>query len=306
MYEELFSRSGLSLERLKTLCEIADRGGISKAAEGDPVKQSQFSRQLRELETFFDVALTRRRGRNAELTSDGEELATLSREVLTALGAFAREKRGGIQTVRIGSGESLLQWNVLPRLKQLRAAMPNTVFSFRNLRRDDVIKQLQETQIDFGLMAERPVPTGIRTATLGVMRYRIYVRARSGATKGKLRWQEVLKRPFVGLEGDGQQMRTIRSIAARHGVDLAPSVLCSSLPNVAMVLGDHEGFAVLPEAAIRPGLVAVDAPFLSELERTICLAWNERRLAVREAMERWRKILTDELTWRARVGASQE
>jgi DNA-binding transcriptional LysR family regulator len=297
MYEELFSRSGLSLERLKTLCEIADRGGISKAAEGDPVRQSQFSRQLRELETFFDVELTRRRGRNAELTPEGEELAALSREVLAALGAFAREKRGGIQTVRIGAGESLLQWNVLPRLKQLRAAMPKTVFSFRNLRRTDVIEQLQETQIDFGLLAERAVPAGIQTAKLGVLRYRLYVGARSDAAPGKLRWKEVLKRPFVGLEGEGQQMRTIRGIAARHGIELAPSVLCSSLPNVAMVLGEHEGFAILPEAAIRPGLAAVDAPFLADLERSICLAWSERRLAVRDAMERWRRILIEELAW---------
>ena len=285
------------MERLKTLCEIADRGGISKAAEGDPVRQSQFSRQLRELETFFDVALTRRRGRNAELTPEGEELAALSREVLAALGAFAREKRGGIQTVRIGAGESLLQWNVLPRLKQLRAAMPKTVFSFRNLRRDDVIEQLQEAQIDFGIVAERPVPAGIQMVKLGVLRYRIYVRSRSGAATGKLRWQEVLKRPFVGLEGDGQQMRTIRGIATRHGVELAPSVMCSSLPNVAMVLSEHEGFAVLPEAANRPGLVAVDAPFLADLERTICLAWSERRLSVRDAMDRWRRILIAELAW---------
>jgi hypothetical protein len=78
---------------------------------------------------------------------------------------------------------------------------------------------------------------------------------------------------------------------------LAPSVLCSSLPNVAMVLSEHEGFAILPEAANRPGLAAVDAPFLADLERCICLAWSERRLAVRDAMERWRRILTDVLAW---------
>ncbi|MBI4661435.1 MAG: hypothetical protein HY735_21645 [Verrucomicrobia bacterium] len=59
MHEELFSRSGLSLERLKTRCEIADRGGISKAAEGDPVKQSQFSRQLRERRLVIRDAMAR-------------------------------------------------------------------------------------------------------------------------------------------------------------------------------------------------------------------------------------------------------
>jgi DNA-binding transcriptional LysR family regulator len=297
MYEELFSRSGLSLERLKTLCEIADRGGISKAADGDPVKQSQFSRQLKELESFFDVELTRRRGRNAELTPEGKELAVLAREILVTLSTFAGEKRGGTRTVRFGAGESLIQWIVLPRLPRLREAMPNTVFSFRNLRSEEVIEQLQEAQIDFGLAADRPMPAGIATTKLGVMRYRVYVRAREGEAAGKLRWREVLRRPFVGLEGTGRQMRSIKAIAARHGLELQPSVLCSSLPNVAAVLSEHEGFAILPEAANRPELDAVDAPFLKDLSRTITLAWSERRVMTRDAMARWSRIVTDVLAW---------
>ena len=297
MHEELFSRGGLSLERLKTLCEVADRGGISKAADGDPVRQSQFSRQLRELEIFFDIELTRRRGRNAELTPAGRELAALSREILDSLAGFSSEHRGEMASMRLGTGDSLLQWLVLPRLSRLRAAIPDTVFSFRNLRGEEVITQLQESQIDFGIVAESAIPDGIKTARLGVMRYRLFVCHHPGIKSTKLRWQDVMKRPYVGLEGEGRQMRAIRAVAERHGLPLRPSVLCSSLPNVAMVLGQHDGFAILPEAAHRPGLVAVEAPFLPKLARTIFLAWSERRLATRDAMPRWRRILTAELTW---------
>ncbi len=63
MFEQLFAKRGLSLDRLRVLCEVADAGGIARAARNDPTRQSQFSRQLKELEDFFEVELTRRQAR---------------------------------------------------------------------------------------------------------------------------------------------------------------------------------------------------------------------------------------------------
>lgn len=296
MYEDLFSRSGLSLERLKTLCEVAEQGGISKAADGDPVKQSQYSRQLRELETFFDLELTRRRGRNTELTDAGKHLASVSREILTALQDFSREGAKASPTLRIGAGESLLQWLVLPKIAQLRTALPDTTFSFRNLRGEDVIIQLQEASIDFGLVAETESMAGISTARLGTLRYRLFFGADAG--RGHSTWRDIVKHPYIGLEGDGRQMRAIQKAADQHGVSLKPSVLCSSLPSVATTLQKHGGFGVLPETADVSGLASVDAPFLSRLQRPIFLVWSARRVVTRDPMPRWRQVLVDELRWR--------
>ena len=53
MFETLFSERGLSLDRLKVLIEVRDAGSIAQAAPADPVRQSQYSRQLRELSEFF-------------------------------------------------------------------------------------------------------------------------------------------------------------------------------------------------------------------------------------------------------------
>ena len=59
MFNELLSEGGLTLDRLKNFCAIAEAGGIARIAGGDPAKQSLYSRQVKELEQFFGVELTR-------------------------------------------------------------------------------------------------------------------------------------------------------------------------------------------------------------------------------------------------------
>ena len=46
MFEHLFSERGLSLDRLKTLIEVARAGSIAGAARGDSARQSLYSRQI--------------------------------------------------------------------------------------------------------------------------------------------------------------------------------------------------------------------------------------------------------------------
>ena len=60
MFEHLFANSGLSLERLRTFREIVTAGGITAAAGDDSNRQSQYSRQLKELERYFGVELLKR------------------------------------------------------------------------------------------------------------------------------------------------------------------------------------------------------------------------------------------------------
>ncbi len=106
-----------------------------------------------------------------------------------------------------------------------------------------------------------------------------------------------MRRPFLGLEGDGSQMRTLHRLAAEHGLTLKSSVLGSSLPGAAAVLQLSDGFAVLPEAAGRDGLVAVDAPLLGKLNRTILLVRSARRRATRGMLPKWQRLLAEHLAW---------
>lgn len=69
MFEHLFSKGGLSLDRLRSFMQMAQAGSIAKAAPGDTNRQSQISRQIRELEQFFGTELTRRKGKTLSLSA---------------------------------------------------------------------------------------------------------------------------------------------------------------------------------------------------------------------------------------------
>src|SRR5689334_22230885 len=101
MFGKLFALSGLSLDRLRALVEIGSAGSIMKAAGGDPIRQSQYSRQIKELEDFFQTSLLERHGKSVRLTARGKELTRISRFFLLGLSNFQRGCLAEEQSFRI-------------------------------------------------------------------------------------------------------------------------------------------------------------------------------------------------------------
>lgn len=295
MYKELFAESGLSLDRLRSLCQIAAAGGISKAAADNPVKQSQFSRQVRELESFFKTELTARKGRNMVLTPAGVRLAALSREVFSALNDFKSAQHNRPVDISVGAGESFLQWLLLPKMKKLRAQLPNAVFTLRNRRTEQVVTALQEANLDFGIIRADAVPKGLKGHRLCVVRYHLFVSSHHAVGKKRLNWQQALSLPFVGLEGDGQFMTKLGEIAKREEIAVQTAILCSSLPAMAAAVRELDAVAILPSVTVFPDLAQIEAPFLREFDREMRLVWNPRQSQIRPVMERARTALLDAL-----------
>ena len=116
MFVKLFAESGLSLDRLKSLLEVGAAGSIVKAAKGDPVRQSQYSRQIKELEDFFRTRLMERQARGIRFTANGKELARLSRFFLLGLSNFQRGCLAEEQTFRIGASATFIRHFLMPAL----------------------------------------------------------------------------------------------------------------------------------------------------------------------------------------------
>lgn len=295
MNSELFSRRGLSLERLQTLCLVAEHGSLVKAADGDAVRQSQFSRQLKELGSYFGYELTRRKGQGIELTEHGKEIAVLGRQVLRALDEARRTSQRERSPLIIGAGESVLQWTVIPALPKLCETMPDVVLSLRNLRSEQILDQLLTSRIDFGLMSiSDPLPDGLQQAPLGRQRYGVFVTKKKGR---KPDLKIALQLPWIGLEGDSRLNSRIKEIATSFGFQPTPAVLCSSLPAVAIALQQLNGFAVLPNNAKPIGTEMLPLPDYFGINRTVSLVWNVRRLSVQEQLERRKSALISSLAW---------
>src|SRR5436190_1180932 len=93
MFDRLLSRRGLSFDRLRSLVDFAETGSITRAARGDPNRQSQYSRQIKELEQFFGIELTQRRGKGIALTEAGKRLVLIARETFLSLNDFEGTNR---------------------------------------------------------------------------------------------------------------------------------------------------------------------------------------------------------------------
>lgn len=151
MFPKLFIDNGLSLDRLRALVEVAAAGGMSLACEGDPVRQSQYSRQIKELEDFFDTGMIERHGRGIRLTAKGRELALISRFFLLGLSNFQTGCSSGSQVCRVGAGALVIEQFLIPAIA--RVGGDQTRFAVETVADDDIERRLRDLTLDFGIVS---------------------------------------------------------------------------------------------------------------------------------------------------------
>ena len=286
MFDSLFSERGLSLDRLKVLIEVRDAGSIAQAAPGDPVRQSQYSRQLRELSEFFGCEVAQRRGKILKLTEQGERLAELAREQLRSLDDFRAECKQTSVAFTIGAGDSLIQWLVIPRLGKIIDEFPGTHFATTNLRTNEIVQQLTDCRLDFGIIRKNAMAPGLKSVSLGVVSYVALVPEALARTKKKLSLRQALAElPLATQTTDGQFTSGLRAIAKDADVPLSPALACQSFPQTMAALRSGQFWAIVPELAVRdlPSGTAhrLTDTSLAQLDREAMLAWNPRLVRVR-------------------------
>lgn len=297
MFENLFAQSGLSLERLKTFREIVAAGGITAAAGDDSNRQSQFSRQLKELERYFGVELLKRGRGPAELTDAGQRLYEIIGHTLGALEEFRGTCAGQPVELVIGAGESLIQWLLLPRLAGLAEAHPRLAVAFQNLKTDEILRRLLDGGVDLGVVSHYAPNRALASAPLGKMEFCLFVPAALLPANPKLKIKsDVLGQlPLAMLEGSPGIRQAVEQEAQRTGIKLNVRLRFSSYPQLAQAVQNLGVAAVMPKlaAASLQGteVRAIPLPFLEALSRQLSLVWNRKTVEVRPAIAKYARLL---------------
>jgi len=286
MYDQLFSKRGLSLERLKSLCDIAQAGGMSKAAGDQPTRQGQLSRQMKELEDYFGVELFERKGKVLVMTEAGQRLAEVCREFLGSLNRLAEDFSGIDPTLAIGAGGTYLDWVLLPKLPQIQRLFPHASLRLRSLRSKEIDRKLLEGELDFGILRKDACSARLTVKELGEMRYSLFVpRSLARDVRGRKgnKWLEEL--PMATLDGEGEFKRILRDATQQDGIRLQFGLTCSSFMMVTTAVKQGSVAAILPHLA-QSELPArdcerIELPLLKKLRRTIVLAYNLRVFVTR-------------------------
>ena len=202
----------ISLDRLDTFRRIARAGSIAEAAGRDPNRQSQFSRQVKELEEALEKPLLLRRGRRIEgLTPAGRELALLTEKFLGSVDALRGE--GRLESYLIGAGESLLDGILLPRFAKIHLAHPDVSFRFESADTTTLLEGLRSGRMDLALVRGQPAGTGWHALEVGRMNYCCVVPRGLQVPTPPESMQEFLRYPLAMLLGKGRFARWIERLA---------------------------------------------------------------------------------------------
>lgn len=295
MFESLFSESGLSLDRLRSFLAIAEARGITAAAKGDANRQSQLSRQLAELEAFFGTPLVVRGKRLAfSLTAAGEALKTTLIQAFGSLEAIRQQASGSELPLRIGAGESVLAWLVLPRLGLLRETHPKALPHCLNLRSSEIAKRLEEGSLDFGIV-RRPVKAKtLKCVRLGTCGYALAVPSR--LVKSGPSSQLLTSLPLAVLD-DSSSLEELE--LAANGGSLNITCRCTSYAQVRAAVLSGQCAALVPDF-MAGDLKSTSSKVvkLPKLKLTLTAVWNPTVLKSRPgaqtvvewAVRRWLKL----------------
>lgn len=289
-YKSLFEKGGLSLDRLRNFVLVAEAGSVSRAAAGDPTRMSLFSKQIKELESFFGTTLSSRQGRTAKLTEAGIQLAQLARLYLSGLEDFKQTCRGVPQSLTLGGSNSVLEWLVLPQIDRLRESAPNTVIELSAGRTQDLIRRVTDMTVDLALVREDAVPRPLKWKRLMLMKYSLFLprKLADGIKPAELK-ARIAGLPLATSMG-GQFREDLATAAGRAGWPLRIELSCSSFTQAARAVEKGALGAVLPSVAAvefgRADVVEFELPFLKSYARPIAAVWNPRLAEVRPSVGR--------------------
>jgi DNA-binding transcriptional LysR family regulator len=295
MFERIFAESGLSLDRLRALLEVGAAGSIVKAASADPIKQSQYSRQIKELEDFFRTRLIERHGKGTRLTASGKELARISRFFMMGLSNFQRGCLAEEQTFRIGASATFIRQFLLPVLSGPSLKKAGTSYVTEVTPDEELERRLHDLTLDFGVVGSAVLSRPLQTRFLGEWKLELWVPKclRLSETKAVQAFEQRRLPLVLARELDW-------SSASLPGYE--PGLVCDSFLDSRAALEGEEIAAILPgflaPSKASQSFMRVHIPKLDSQAFGFHLAWNPRLVRLNPHAVRRRDWLADALSER--------
>ena len=235
-------QKGISLERLKAFCLVVRTGSITAAAVCNRNFQSQFSRQIKDLERVFGKKLLRKEGRSLSPTATGMELAALSSAFFAGLEELTQESDK--QAIVLAAREGILRWRILPGLAHFSAQ--GFRWDLKALDNQQVLDALKRGIADIGVVPEGTPTKAFVAESMGAIEC-VWAFPRkllpSGTEAGI---HNATRLPFAIPAEDGPLAYRVLEIAERNHLQLD---ICMRL----------EGFPLLLEA-VKTGHIGAVIP----------------------------------------------
>jgi DNA-binding transcriptional LysR family regulator len=282
--------SGISIERLQTFCAVVSEGSIASAAQSDPNRQSQFSRQIKELEQALGAKLFEKEGKSLKLTETGREFAVVALGFFNALDDLQAKTAGNDETVVIGAGESILRWLVIPRIPEVMTG-PNAVhLEFRTCRTDEAVRCVQDGSLDLAIVRSDAVDDSFQSIPVGAIDYCLVVPRRRLPEKSAAAVSLMKEIPLALLRSEGMLARGVIELARKKEYPITVRAKADSFSLLIELMENTDLASVLPVPAAdrlsKERFARVELPGIESLRRELRLIYQKRTYELREAVRR--------------------
>jgi len=281
--------SGFTVERLRAFCKIAESGSIVVAAQGDPTRQSQFSRQVKELEGYFGTKLLERAGKTIRLTEDGRKLALLTQAYFRSVEEM-RASSAKDEAIRIGAGESVFRWLVMPRLIELQNLAATVRLEFLTRTTAQSVESVKAGQLDLAIVRKEAADDSLTALPCGSLAYALVVPRKLLPSRTAAGFQLLQRIPFALLAGDGVLAKGVLALASKVDVKLDIRMKAESFSLLVSAIENAELAAVIPKSAVndlsKERFASIETDELKSLTRELAIIYSPQAAALRANVRR--------------------
>lgn len=223
-----------NMEWYRAFYEVAQTGSFSKAAERLFITQPAVSHAIKQLEFRLGGALFFRTSRGVKLTAEGEVLLKFVSQAHHFLEngekKIAEMRKLMAGEVKIGAGDTLCRYYLLPYLESFHREHPNVKIQVTNRTTRETVALLKEGRIDFGIV-NLPIDDRQLRIRESIALHDCFVAgpAHSAAAALPLSWEQLARLPLLMLERGSSIRRHADAFAESQGVRLRPEIELGSI-----------------------------------------------------------------------------
>jgi DNA-binding transcriptional LysR family regulator len=246
----------MHLETLKTFCDLAETGSLSRAARMNHVTQSAVSQQLRALEQRYGRRLIDRAPRlGARPTEAGQAFYAELKPLLQRFGELEERLRARPDvvagTVRIATVYSVGLHSLPPVMKKSLAAYPSVGLRVEYRRTDQVYEACERGEVDFGIVALPARRRGLEVVSLGHDELVLVTAPEHPlARRRHPRLADLDGVAFVAFDRDIPTRRLVDRLLARAGAAVSYAMELDNIETIKRCVEAGLGVSLLPAPAL--------------------------------------------------------
>ncbi len=249
----------MDIRQLQYFKEIVKQGSISKAAEVLHIAQPPLSQLLKKLETELGTTLIHRYRQKWELTETGELLYQYATQMLFRMQDVKQQiqeiEQGTAGTVRIGVSTACSNM-LIEYIGAYRAEFPNVKISIISGNSEELLKRLEEREIDIALLIRTNKSEHYDMKILKRQPYVVIIPTSwsSSFPSQHATIEQISQFPFIllgALEGHSFQENLLKAFDEHH---VKPNIImeCKDIPMIVALVSRKLGISVIPRMDYTP------------------------------------------------------